>query len=117
MTAFLVVIRGYQGSPQDVGWDKYAGAITNPATREMVKRIMQECRRQGYIYPRVYGDQLVWHRIVMTERESAIRRSADLCTLCERACTVREDIDSGRGKWEKLRDSRYREPKKCWEVK
>lgn len=114
LIAFTAVIKSYQGAPQDVGWDKYAANITTPGTRDMVKRIMLECRRQGYIYPRVYDGKLYWHRIVMSESESR-KKSVDLCTLCERDCVVREDIDSGKGKWAKLRDSRYREPEKCWQ--
>jgi hypothetical protein len=116
LDAFKSVIRAYRGVPEDVGWDKYAASITDVSKREMVRRIMKECRRQGYVNPRVYDEKLYFDRIVRHKSEGR-KEPIDLCSLCSRDCTIREDIDQGKTKWEHMRDPRYEEPKKCWEVK
>jgi hypothetical protein len=88
-------------------WDDYAPKIPD-AIREIWKRILFECRRNGFIAPYVYNNELIWRRIMTRGRH------ADLCTLCERSCHVREGIDTGEFKWRKQNMKSFHEPHKCW---
>jgi hypothetical protein len=88
-------------------WDDYAPKIPD-AIREIWKRILFECRRNGFIAPYVYNNELIWRRIMTHSNH------ADLCTLCERSCHVREGIDTGEFKWRKQNMKSFHEPNKCW---
>jgi hypothetical protein len=88
-------------------WDDYAPKIPD-AIRAIWKQILFDCRRNGFIAPYVYNNELIWRRIMTHGKHS------DLCTLCERACHVREGIDTGEFKWQRQNTKSFHEPHKCW---
>lgn len=88
-------------------WDDYAAKIPD-SIREIWKQILFECRRNGFIAPYVYNNELIWRRIMTHGRQ------ADLCTLCDRSCYVRDGIDTGEFKWRKQNMKSFHEPHKCW---
>ena len=110
----ITALRGYRAVREKIGWEAYAADNLKGPVRDMLARVLADCRRQGFIRPRVEGDDtLVWDRIVMTKGSKA--QPADLCTLCSRECQGRDDVDSGRAKWMRLHDPRYKEARKCWQ--
>ena len=91
-------------------WDEYAEKIPMEI-RNQWRVILVECARNGFIAPHVSEKKISWMR-VMTHGPM----TDDLCTLCRRECTKREDIDTGEGRRRKQENKKYEEPKKCWEA-
>jgi hypothetical protein len=104
----------YQKGGKYRNWDDYVEKIPQ-GIRDKWKSILVECARNGFIAPYAQDNKLFWMRI-MTHK----KMTDDLCTMCQRECKVRSDIDGG---VEKLRmqnkiknHEKYEEPKKCWTV-
>jgi len=84
--------------------------------------VLIDCRRNGFINPRVEGGDLVkgeyeGGKIVFQQIISTDDRPGDLCMLCDRDCKRREQIESGEMK--KIRffnkdNANWQEPKPCW---
>jgi hypothetical protein len=91
-------------------WDDYRQKI--PAdTLKLFGDILTECRRNGFIHPVVIDDKIVFQQIT-----AHMPSETDLCTLCSKYCRIRENIDDGTNKRERVRNKNYEEPKKCWEA-
>jgi len=99
----------YQKTGENRRWDEYAAVMPQPL-RETLAKVLKECRRNGFIAPYVFDGEIQWRR-VMTHGQQG-----DLCTLCDRECKRRDDLESGRFKWLREHQNGYREPKACWEV-
>lgn len=89
-------------------WDEYRAGIAEAALRQLGE-IFSECRRQGYLNPRVVGEdknrKIIWEQIV-----SRAGIEYDLCTLCDRGCNRRKNIDEGF-----YHHQGIEEPPACWE--
>lgn len=89
-------------------WDEYAPKI--PADlRVLLGKMLVECRRNGFVAPFVFDGVIQWRRIVTHGAQG------DLCTLCDRQCKRRDDLESGRVKWLREHQRGYREKNPCWE--
>lgn len=97
----------YQKGGDHRRWDEYAGKIPQEL-RDTWALILSECRRNGFIAPYVFNGKLQWRRIMTTGKQ------ADLCTMCSRDCTLRNDIDEGNVKWRRQNQNGYHEPAACW---
>lgn len=102
-------LEAYQKGGDCRKWDEYAEKIPHDL-RMILKNILTECARNGFIAPYVYGRKLKWNRI-MTHGPS----TNDLCTLCRRDCDIRTDIETGKNKNKKQYNPEFQEPRKCWE--
>lgn len=89
-------------------WDDTAPKIPADA-RVLMGKLFTECRRNGFIAPYVFDDKIRFMRVETHGPQ------ADLCTLCERDCVSREEIDNGRAKWKRTNLKGYHEQPKCWE--
>ena len=91
-------------------WDEFRNKIPPPLLK-LWGDLLIECRRNGFVGPRVENGKIVWRQTVST---SDIQ-NGDLCTMCERECRRREKIDSGEWKWIKSLNKDTPEPKPCWQ--
>ena len=109
-------IRDYLSAHQRQGerrnWDVFREKIPEALLRAW-GGVMVECRRNGFVGPRVDGDRIVFQQVISTND-----RPGDLCTLCDRDCKRREQIDSGETRVIKemnRNNSHWVEPRPCWE--
>ena len=91
-------------------WDEFRNKIP----LELLKiwgDILIECRRNGFCLPRAENNQIMWRQVISTNKI----RNGDLCTMCDRECSIRERLDSGEAKRIRLMDSEAKEARKCWQ--
>jgi len=91
-------------------WDEFRNKIP----LELLKiwgDILIECRRNGFCLPRAENNQIMWRQVISTNKI----RNGDLCTMCDRECSIRERLDSGEAKRVRLMDSEAKEARKCWQ--
>jgi hypothetical protein len=101
----------YQKQGENRRWEEYRVKIPPPVLK-IWGEILTDCRRNGFINPHVWDGKIMWNQIIAT----GPAETTDLCTLCDRVCQRREDIDTGEGKRMKTLDNNYEEPKPCWIV-
>jgi uncharacterized Fe-S radical SAM superfamily protein PflX len=100
------VLAGYQKVKGRMGWDEYAGKLDD-TTRDMVADKFKELRRHGFIGAWAHDGRVrCW--MVVHPKDKKVKKSLDLCSLCERAC----DRQDWRGVFQ-IRNGR--EVAKCWE--
>jgi len=103
----------YQRQGELRSWDGYRAKIS-PQLLKLWGDILIECRRNGFIAPRAAGDKIVFRQVV-----SSNKHTGDLCTMCNRDCRRREQIDTGvMREIKKLNKNNphWSEPKPCWEA-
>jgi hypothetical protein len=103
----------YQKMGDKRNWDEYKNGIDNDLLEKWTL-ILIDCRRNGFIGPRMEFDRMIWMQ-VLTHGSM----TSDLCTLCDRACKRREDLNLGM-EWERMHSMRdkgliYNEPRACWQ--
>lgn len=111
LTDYQTIVKhliSYQKGGDNRRWDEYAATIPQPL-RDTLKKMLVECRRNGFVAPFVFDGEIQWRRIVTHGAQG------DLCTLCDRQCKRRDDLKSGRVKWLREHQTGYREKKPCWE--
>ena len=100
------VLAGYQKVKGRMGWDEYAAKLDD-TTRDMIADRFKELRRHGFVGPRAHdGKVSCW--TVVHPAVKKVKKSLDLCSLCERDC----DRKDWRGVFQ-IRNGR--EVGKCWE--
>ena len=99
----------YQRQGDNRRWDEFRNKIPSPILK-LWGDLLIECRRNGFVGPRVEDDKLVWRQVIGTDDS----RNGDLCTMCDRECRRREMIDSGDLKHQKIINPGYQERKPCW---
>lgn len=99
----------YQRQGDNRRWDDFRAKIPEPILK-LWGDCLIECRRNGFVNPRVENGQIVWSQVLGDDRE----RNGDLCTMCCRDCKRRDMIDSGDLKQLKIINKTYPEPKPCW---
>ena len=82
------VLLGYKKNRETIGWDHYANKM-NEDIRNTISAILAECRRQGFLNPRVQNDQIVFDYVCYNP--DAKGKTLDQCTLCERECNLRDN--------------------------
>ena len=102
----------YQRAGDIKRWDDYRGKIPGPLL-ELFGDILVECRRNGFVNPKSDGIRIAFQQVISTTEITG-----DLCTLCDKFCTRREQLDNGEIK--KIRNlnknnPNWKEPKPCWE--
>lgn len=108
--SIVALLTTYQRQSDNRHWDDFRNKIP-PDLLKLWGDVMVECRRNGFIGPRVENGEIVWMQVIGT---TAIR-NGDLCTMCDRACRRREMIDTGATKQMRILNPGWREPKPCWE--
>lgn len=103
----------FQRGGESRRWDEYRNKIS-PVLLAKWGGIMIECRRNGFINPTATHDDIEWMQVISTSNRCG-EPISDLCIMCERPCNTREEIDSGRLKYNKIQNKDYVEPKKCYE--
>jgi hypothetical protein len=103
----------YQKAKFIKGWDEFALAIPGPL-REKWREICVECRRNGFISPQADTENIRWRQVISTSDRCGEPLS-DMCVMCERACIIREGLESGEFKAMKNTKEGWVEPRKCWE--
>ena len=91
-------------------WDEFRNKIP----LELLKiwgDILIECRRNGFCLPRAENNQIMWRQVISTNKI----RNGDLCTMCDRECSIRERLDSGEAKRVRLMNNGSKETRKCWQ--
>ena len=73
-------LAAYQKTHDD--WDKYRIKIKPPSLLDKWKEVLNRCRGNGFIAPRVYNDELKWKQIQGFKRNY---QNVDNCTLCSRS--------------------------------
>ncbi len=91
-------------------WEEYRFKIP-PDLLETWRILLIECKRNGFANPHMRRGEIVFDQLISPGKNV----DTDACTLCERDCRIRENIDAGECKRLKLIDNSYREPKKCWQ--
>ena len=87
-------------------WDEIAKKMP-VVLRDTTAKILKECRQNGFIRPRVYDGELVWHQIMGVERNRKYNNQCDLCT---------NSMSSGTCKGKFINNQQgHRDFKKCWE--
>lgn len=105
------ILASFHKQGDERNWDAYRNKLTNQELMAQWSTIMSECYRSGYINPQVRNGKITWQQIITSGKY----HSLDACTLCERLCEWREEIDSGRAKWMRQHKTGYREPQRCRE--
>lgn len=75
----IKLLGNYQKSKPD--WDNYRHKLPEVLLGKFTK-VLQECRRFGFIAPKVQGEELVWKRILGFKRN---QENADQCSMCHRS--------------------------------
>jgi hypothetical protein len=89
-------------------WDEYRMKISSELL-EIWATVLVDCRRNGFIAPHVEKGVIVFDQVMGSGADKT-----DLCTMCDRECKRRDDVDTGEGKRRKLLNRNYEEPKPCW---
>lgn len=99
----------YQRQGDNRRWDDFRNKIPPPLLK-LWGDILIDCRRNGFVRPRIYDGKIAWDQVV----DNGPERNGDLCTMCERECMRREKIDSGEWKYIKSLNKDAKEPSTCW---
>lgn len=103
----------YQKLRDDRSWDEFRKKIKPETILGPWEQIITECARNGFVNPWVtFNGKIVWHQVTT----NGDYHTLDLCTMCERPCGRREDIDTGKEKWKRQHYRNYQEPKACWQM-
>lgn len=108
--SIVALLTTYQRQCDNGRWDEFRNKIP-PDLLKLWGDVMIECRRNGFIGPRVENGEIVWMQVIGTNNV----RNGDLCTMCDRECRRREMINSGAAKEMRLLNKGWREPRPCWE--
>lgn len=100
----------YAKAGDERNWDQFRGKLKNQDILAIWAEIIRECARNGYVGPYAHDGKIRWRQVLTAGEFDRL----DLCTMCERLCDAREEIDTGRAKWRRQHDANYREPKRCW---
>jgi len=116
----------YQRMGENKSWDTFREKVPERLL-ELYEKMLVECRRNGFIYPRVEGGELIkgekgtlefiGGRLVFQQVITTDDRSGDLCTFCDRICARRDNLNDGTIKEIKemnKENSSGREPQPCW---
>ena len=117
LSADLQSIIGYLTSYQRTGenrrWEDFRNKIPPPILK-LWGDLLIECRRNGFVAPRVENETIVWRQVTSNDAQ----RNGDLCTMCDRECKRREMIDSGNAKQMRMMktggEHGWHEPSPCW---
>jgi hypothetical protein len=112
----------YQRAGDHKSWDTFREKIPVLLLKAFGD-VLIECRRNGFVSPRVEGGEFlkggdfVGGKIIFQQLISTNERTGDMCTMCERDCRRREQIENGELKI--IRDHnknnpRWKEPAPCW---
>lgn len=99
----------YQRQGDNRRWDEFRNKIPPPLLK-LWGALLIECRRNGFVGPRVENERIVWRQVIGTSNI----HNGDLCTMCERECMRREKIDSGEWKYIRSLNKDIPEQKPCW---
>lgn len=108
--SIVALLTTYQRQGDNRRWDDFRNKIP-PDLLKLWGDVLIECRRNGFIGPRVESGEIVWMQVIGTNDA----RNGDLCTMCERECRRREMIDSGEAKRLRIFNKCWHEPRPCWE--
>ena len=76
--SFIKFLIGYQKTQID--WEVYRKKITDSLLDKFAK-IIQECRENGFMRPRVREEKIVWDRVYAFKRN---HQNVDKCSMCPR---------------------------------
>ena len=107
--SIVALLTTYQRQGDNRRWDEFRHKIPVDLLK-LWGDVLIECRRNGFIGPRVENGEIVWMQVIGNDV-----RNGDLCTMCERECRRREMINSGAAKQMRLLNKGWREPRPCWE--
>jgi hypothetical protein len=107
--SIVALLTTYQRQGDNRRWDDFRNKIP-PDLLKLWGDVLIECRRNGFIGPRVESGEIVWMQIVGTNDI----RNGDLCTLCDRVCQRREMVDTGEAKRMRMLNRGWHETKPCW---
>ena len=99
----------YQRQGENRRWDDFRNKIPPPLLK-LWGDLVIECRRNGFVAPRVQDGKLVWRQVTSNDDQ----KNGDLCTMCDRECSRREMVDSGEAKRTRLLNPGWHERKPCW---
>ena len=108
--AMVSYLLAYQRGGDLRRWDEFRHKIPDDLLTAW-GTVLIECRRNGFIGPRVENGEIVWMQVIGTTDV----RNGDLCTMCDRACRRREMTDTGASKQMRLLNKGWREPRPCWD--
>ena len=108
--SIVAYLTTYQRQGENRAWETFRNKIPPPLLKTWGD-IVSECRRNGFIAPRAEGEIIVFRQVVST----GSTRNGDLCTMCERECAIRENVDSGEAKRRKHANQDYKEEPPCWD--
>ena len=105
----LEYLKTYQKLKDDRCWDRFRVAIPEGLLGKWAE-VLIECRRNGFVGPIANDRAIIWRQV---QSSSGIQH--DQCTLCERVCQRRDDLESGEMKFKRLKDrENFVEPLPCW---
>ena len=108
--SIVALLTTYQRQGDNQRWDEFRNKIP-PDLLKLWGDVLIECRRNGFIGPRVENGEIVWMQVIGNDV-----RNGDLCTMCDRECRRREMIDSGEAKRMRMLNPGWHEPRPCWET-
>ncbi|MFA5747469.1 MAG: hypothetical protein WC926_05390 [Candidatus Paceibacterota bacterium] len=112
LKAMIGFLTTYQRGGDNRRWDDYRAKMPDDLI-ELWGTLLIECRRNGFVCPQAENGKLVWHQVT----DNGHAQNGDKCTMCERPCTLRRDIDCGKMKHIRLlnkNNPEWKEPKTCW---
>ena len=109
--SIVALLTTYQRQGDNRRWDEFRHKIPVDLLK-LWGDVLIECRRNGFIGPRVENGEIVWMQVIGNDV-----RNGDLCTMCDRECRRREMIDSGEAKRMRMLNKGWRESRVCWEGK
>lgn len=101
--AIIKFLSQYQKTRPD--WESFRHKIPD-ALLDKFAKVLRECRKNGYMRPKVENEQLVWLRVMGFKRNY---KNADECSLCDRS----QVAGNCRGKVVFKNHHRMFQP--CWE--
>lgn len=108
--AIFSYLMAYQRAGDMRRWDDFRNKIP-PDLLKLWGDVLIECRRNGFIGPRVENGEIVWMQVIGTTDV----RNGDLCTMCDRACRRREMTDTGASKQMRILHPGWHEARPCWD--
>ena len=108
--SIVALLTTYQRQSDNRHWDDFRNKIP-PDLLKLWGDVLIECRRNGFIGPRVENGEIVWMQVIGTTDV----RNGDLCTMCDRACRRREMTDTGASKQMRILHPGWHEARPCWD--
>lgn len=109
LSSIIGLLTTYQRQGENRRWEDFRNKIPPPLLK-LWGDLLIECRRNGFVGPRVDGETLAWRQVTSNDGQ----RNGDLCTMCERECRRREMVDSGDAKHLRMAGAGWHEAKPCW---